>query len=753
MKNTFLLLLLFTGIVKGQIVTIPDANFKAKLLSASANNNVAKDSMGNAIAIDGNANGEIEVSEATLVASLSIFSSGIASVSGLESFANLKTLICFGNQLSSLDVSMLSQLVTLRCNNNTLTTLVLSPSVADLNCSYNQLTSLNLNGNEYTNLSIAYNQIASISLPPCNIGNAALDISGNLYTTIDFSNVMFSAHPEARFTCENTQLIALDFSHLYGFGSYHIRSNPNLNTINFKNGMPEICFSLAIDPACADFLDIANNPILQHVCVDEDLAGFSEVTYFTDTTTIDNTSVISTYCSFVPGGNFNTITGTTLYDLNNNGCDVNDPSQPYIKMKITSTNASGATVTNAEGIYSFFTDAGTFTVQPELEHPEYFSVSPPSVPVIFQANDNSVSNTSFCITANGVHPDLAVVLDPISTARAGFDATYKIIVTNNGTTYLSESLILNYDSYRTTFTTATPAVTLQDTNNLIWDFTELAPFETRAFYFTLHLNSTTDIPALNVGDILNFNALCLPVGGDENMANNTFEFHQNVVNEEAPNFKTCLEGETIAVDNIGSFLHYNIDFDNIGTTDANNIVVRDALDTSKYEVNSMQLLYDSHPVEVKVTGNVVEFIFKNINLPSAISNPIGGHGNVLFKVKTLPTLQVGDIVTNTATLFFDYNAPITTNEARTNISTLTAAGFIKDPSVVVYPNPTKNIVTISAKNNLKSVSLFDVQGRLLQTAHESKKTTTLDLSNRSNGNYFLKITTEKGSTVEKVIKE
>ena len=35
MKNTFLLMLLFTGMVKAQIVNIPDANFKAFLIAAN----------------------------------------------------------------------------------------------------------------------------------------------------------------------------------------------------------------------------------------------------------------------------------------------------------------------------------------------------------------------------------------------------------------------------------------------------------------------------------------------------------------------------------------------------------------------------------------------------------------------------------------------------------------------------------------------------------------------------------------------
>ena len=52
-KYYFLVLgLLFFSGVKAQIVNIPDANFKAKLLQASTTSQIAKDTLGNNIKID-----------------------------------------------------------------------------------------------------------------------------------------------------------------------------------------------------------------------------------------------------------------------------------------------------------------------------------------------------------------------------------------------------------------------------------------------------------------------------------------------------------------------------------------------------------------------------------------------------------------------------------------------------------------------------------------------------------------------------
>ncbi|MBL0012690.1 MAG: T9SS type A sorting domain-containing protein [Flavobacterium sp.] len=200
-------------------------------------------------------------------------------------------------------------------------------------------------------------------------------------------------------------------------------------------------------------------------------------------------------------------------------------------------------------------------------------------------------------------------------------------------------------------------------------------------------------------------------------------------------------------------MHYNINFENVGTADAVNVVIKDLIDTTMFDMNSLQLLYASHPVETKIDGNKVEFIFENINLPPSIIDPIGGHGNVLFKIKTLPTLLVGDQIANIANIYFDYNAPIETNEARSTFATLNNSNFVKDASISIAPNPAKNNVIVTSKGNLKSIELFDVQGRILQTILEDKHTATIDISNQSNGIYFLKVTTEIGSSVEKLVKE
>lgn len=70
-----------------------------------------------------------------------------------------------------------------------------------------------------------------------------------------------------------------------------------------------------------------------------------------------------------------------------------------------------------------------------------------------------------------------------------------------------------------------------------------------------------------------------------------------------------------------------------------------------------------------------------------------------------------------------------------------------------YPNPTKESITINSNINIKSIQLYDVQGRILTTKLVNETQSNLDISNYSNGIYFVKVTSEKGSKVVKIIKE
>jgi Leucine-rich repeat (LRR) protein len=166
-------------LVNAQIINFPDANFKAKLLSANTINSIASfqipvyNSAGNTWSvpsynkIDVNNDGEIQVSEAQMVTYLDVGYSSISSLTGIEYFTNLNILYCRNNQLTSLNLSPNTNLKVLNCIYNQITNLDLisCTNLLFLNCNYNQLVNLNLSSNnllEY--LFCENNQITTLDL-------------------------------------------------------------------------------------------------------------------------------------------------------------------------------------------------------------------------------------------------------------------------------------------------------------------------------------------------------------------------------------------------------------------------------------------------------------------------------------------------------------------------------------------------------------------------------------------------------------
>ena len=74
-------------------------------------------------------------------------------------------------------------------------------------------------------------------------------------------------------------------------------------------------------------------------------------------------------------------------------------------------------------------------------------------------------------------------------------------------------------------------------------------------------------------------------------------------------------------------------------------------------------------------------------------------------------------------------------------------------TVNVYPNPTTDIVTIETDENLFNYSVYDINGREIQTGIFSS-TNQINLQSASNGVYFVKVSTTQGSSATvKVVKQ
>jgi hypothetical protein len=73
--------------------------------------------------------------------------------------------------------------------------------------------------------------------------------------------------------------------------------------------------------------------------------------------------------------------------------------------------------------------------------------------------------------------------------------------------------------------------------------------------------------------------------------------------------------------------------------------------------------------------------------------------------------------------------------------------------VTVFPNPATSIVNINSNETIKTLELYDFQGRLLESEKVNTNQTTLDVSEYSKGIYFVKSINENSNKVVKIIIE
>lgn len=641
----------------------------------------------------------------------------------------MKFLLCSFNEISNIDVSSLSELYRFNISGNSLTNLDVSnlTKLEDLVCSSNQLTSINLqNTPKLKSLEASYNNLSTINLSQSPILNY-LRMFNNQLTTIDLSAVPLLQ----TLFLNNNQLTSLDISHNTILNSINVPNN-NLQSLFIKNGRLTIG-------------NYQNNPNLSYICCDD-----SEINSIIsqNATYGYNNVTVNSYCSFTPGGTFYTIKGHTKFDINGNGCDPADLNKAFQKFNIAGGGTTGSIIGDHSGDYSIPVPAGLHTLTPVLENPAYFSISPTSSTANFPAQASPLIG-NFCISSNGSHPDLEMVIIPLNSAVPGFNSDYKIVFKNKGTTMQSGTVVFNFNDSLMDFINASTSPSSQSTGVLSWNFTNLLPFETREIKAKFELNTPTDIPPVNDGDILHYTA---QINGspDDTPADNTFTLNQTVVNSLDPNDKTCLEGTMIAQSQVGDYIHYLIRFENNGTANARNIVIKDEIDAEKFDISTLIPLSGSHSFITRMTGtNKVEFIFENIQLPFDDAN---NDGYISFKIKTKSTLTIGDMFSNTANIYFDYNAPIITNTYTTTVRGVLATAEIKTgkENVSIYPNPVQDVLYIKSNDEFVKAEVYDAAGRILITT--SVKGNTINVSELAKGNYIIKLFAKDKTMVQKFIK-
>ena len=447
----------------------------------------------------------------------------------------------------------------------------------------------------------------------------------------------------------------------------------------------------------------------------------------------------------------NTVSGTVRLDANADGCDASDLAIPNVLVATDNGTNSFSTFTQADGSYTLQTNQEIYSTSIISGLPTYYTSDPLSDTFDFNGLSNANTSSNFCAVANQVVNDVNVVIYPsIDEPRPGFDTTYQLVYKNNGSTILNGTIDFQFDDSKITFLNASETVSTQTGNSLSFSYSNLVPFETRTINIAFNVFAS---PTTNIDDVLNATAVISPTTADFTEDDNTFNLEQVVIGSYDPNDIRVLEGEEILIEDADKYLHYIIRFQNTGTASAINVRVNNILD-NKFDWSTMQLESMSHSGRVEITdGNNINFIFDNINLPDSISDEPNSHGFIAYKIKPKNNVVIGDVFSSTAAIYFDFNPPIITNTATTEIANPLSILDLESDVVRLYPNPVNSILTIESKDVIDLLRIYDVNGRLLRNISEHSETVTLEVSSLVDGMYFLEIKSGERIQTLKFIKK
>jgi surface protein len=441
------------------------------------------------------------------------------------------------------------------------------------------------------------------------------------------------------------------------------------------------------------------------------------------------------------------IFGSVVFDSDNNGCSMTDVLVSNYLINAEGAEGSYSTnVINGDFDLSVYADSFNVSIQ---NLPSYFSVSPESVLVDFTST--SSEQVDFCLTANQSIEDLNITILPLDEARPGFEANYKLIIKNVGTQSINNiSASLVFDGTMQSFVSAVPSETNSSTNSIDFSIASLNPFEVEEIEIIMQ---TFVPPTVNGEDVLNFTASVLPSASDYTTNDNTYILEQVVVNAYDPNDKQVLQGNSITTDETEEYLDYIIRFQNTGSANATFVRIEDELDAD-LDWSTIQITSASHNYTVEITnGNEVEFFFDNINLPYETLDEANSHGYIAYKIKPIESIQLGDVMSGDASIYFDYNLPIITNTVSTTVvENLGVDDVTQENLISVYPNPVEDSIHIKSNNRVEvnTVSILNLQGKVL--IKEENNTGYISVNQLSSGVYLLSIKTNLGMFNSRIIK-
>ena len=379
----------------------------------------------------------------------------------------------------------------------------------------------------------------------------------------------------------------------------------------------------------------------------------------------------------------NKITGNIFIDYNHN--NQQDAGEPPFSQATVITTGQGQVVWGygTNGQYANLVGKGTYKTAIKLFKP-YYQVSTDSTISTFTTFLNNVHINY------PVHPiigsrDYAVAVAALTIPRPGFNQQYAVTYANHGVDTLLNKKIVFIKSNHTQFLSSVPEPTSNIADTITWNIDSLLPDENSSIIIHTIIDA---IPLVNINDTLK-SSFYIDSTADVFSLDNKVLLNQLLVGSYDPNDKKeNYAGNMPLKDAVDEkYITYTIRFQNTGTDTAFNIVVRDTLD-AKLDSSSFEMIKASHSYQVGIKeGKYIAWKFNDIKLLDSFNNEALSHGYINYRIKAKPLAVIGDIISNRAAIYFDFNPAVLTNNQLTKIiGTPTLSIWIGSVSVA-WENP------------------------------------------------------------------
>lgn len=349
------------------------------------------------------------------------------------------------------------------------------------------------------------------------------------------------------------------------------------------------------------------------------------------------------------------------------------------------------TATDANGNFSLPMPLGTYTISTLAPGT---SIVCPASPFTHVATVNTSGGTAsglnFYLKDNH-QLDLSTSLS-IGIHRPGFSNNFWAVnATNNSYTPALNTVLKLVKPSNITLNSFNIPPTSTNGDTAFWNLGTLAGGTTVGIYGTAY------VPINTLGMGFTYHSDVTTSSVDTSPFNNAQTATNTIQGSYDPNDKQVWVSNTGAnADGLvlptDSLFRYLIRFQNTGTDTAFNIIIRDTFDTD-LDMSTLTITGSSHSYNLQIpdsTGRRLAFVFPNILLVDSFENEVLSHGWIQYTIRKKNGLANGTVLSNRASIYFDFNLPVLTNTVNTTICPLVGTAFTHTTNVLTaaFQGPT-----------------------------------------------------------------